>query len=68
MYLKVTLDYETLQFAYSQDGKIWQKIGSASDAKKLSDDYGPLSFTGAFVGICVQDLSCQQKQADFDWF
>ncbi len=68
VYLKVTFDYATLQFAYSQDGITWQNIGPACDATKLSDDYGPESFTGAFVGLCVQDLSGRRKHADFDWF
>ena len=68
IYLKVTFDYETLQFAYSQDGETWKNIGPACDATKLSDDYGPESFTGAFVGICVQDLSGRCRYADFDWF
>jgi xylan 1,4-beta-xylosidase len=68
VYLKVTFDYATLQFAYSQDGVKWQNIGPALDATKLSDDYGPESFTGAFIGLCAQDLSGQLKHADFDWF
>jgi xylan 1,4-beta-xylosidase len=68
IYLKVTFDYETLQFAYSQDGETWKNIGPVYDATKLSDDYGPESFTGAFIGLCVQDLSGQRKHADFDWF
>lgn len=68
IYLKVTFSYETLQFAYSQNGESWQNIGPVYDATKLSDDYGPESFTGAFVGICVQDLSGRHKHADFDWF
>ena len=68
IYLKVTFNDETLQFAYSQDGKTWQNIGPAFDATKLSDDYGHESFTGAFIGICVQDLSGQRRYADFDWF
>jgi xylan 1,4-beta-xylosidase len=66
--LKVTLNHATLQFAFSQDGIIWQNIGPALDATKLSDDYGPESFTGAFVGLCAQDLSGQRKHADFNWF
>jgi xylan 1,4-beta-xylosidase len=68
VYLKVTFDYATLQFAYSRDGTTWHNIGPACDATKLSDDYGPESFTGAFIGLCVQDLSGDRKPADFDWF
>ena len=68
VYLKVTFDYATLQFTYSRDGASWQNIGPALDATKLSDDYGPESFTGAFVGLCAQDLSGRRQHADFDWF
>jgi xylan 1,4-beta-xylosidase len=68
IYLKVTFDYETLQFAYSQDGENWRNIGPAFDATKLSDDYDHESFTGAFIGLCVQDLSGQRKHTDFNWF
>jgi xylan 1,4-beta-xylosidase len=25
-------------------------------------------FTGAFLGICCQDLSGRRRHADFDWF
>lgn len=67
VYLNVTFDYESLQFAYSQDGATWKTIGPALDATKLSDEYTG-GFTGAFIGICVQDLSGQHKYADFDWF
>lgn len=68
VYLKVAFQGETLQFAYSQDGNAWQNIGPALDATKLSDDYDTLSFTGAFVGLCVQDLHNHSAYADFDWF
>jgi xylan 1,4-beta-xylosidase len=68
VYLNVTFDHATLQFAYSPDGVAWRNLGPACDATKLSDDYGPESFTGAFVGLCAQDLSGQRRHADFDWF
>ncbi|MFA6135282.1 MAG: glycoside hydrolase family 43 protein [Phycisphaerae bacterium] len=47
----------------------WKPIAPALDASRLSDDYvqGP-SFTGAFLGLCCQDLSGMQKPADFDFF
>ena len=68
VYLKVIFQGETLQFAFSHDGNAWQNIGPALDATKLSDDYDTLSFTGAFVGLCVQDLHNHSAYADFDWF
>ncbi|MCG8603474.1 glycoside hydrolase family 43 protein [bacterium] len=66
--LKVTFAESNLQFWYAEDGEDWKKIGPELDATKLSDDYAYLSFTGAFVGICAQDLSGHRRHADFDWF
>lgn len=44
-------------------------IGPVLDASRLSDDYGDrLRFTGAFVGVCAQDLSGTGAVADFDRF
>ncbi|MFW5787868.1 MAG: family 43 glycosylhydrolase, partial [Halanaerobiales bacterium] len=69
VYLQVQVDYDKLQFYYSQDGKEWIVIGPVLDAGKLSDDYVEgHAFTGAFVGMCCQDLSGQSKPADFDYF
>jgi len=73
--LAVAFDYQKLQFHYSQghmsvaDLAGWTPIGPALDASKLSDDYvqGP-AFTGAFVGLCCQDLAGTGRPADFDWF
>ncbi|HWT26319.1 MAG TPA: glycoside hydrolase family 43 protein [Mobilitalea sp.] len=68
-YLKVEVDYHLLQFFYSKDGKEWIKVGPAFDASILSDEYTePNRFTGAFVGLCCQDLSGQRRPADFDYF
>jgi xylan 1,4-beta-xylosidase len=69
LYLKVQIDNETLQFLYSTDGNYWKKIGPVLDATKLSDDYADkLKFTGAFVGLCVQDMQGSGIYADFDYF
>lgn len=68
-FLKVEVDYHILQFFYSKDGVHWIKIGLQMDASTLSDEYTePHRFTGAFVGLCCQDLSGQRKEADFDFF
>ena len=66
--LRATMQREELQFSYSLDGDIWLTIGPILDSTILSDDYANLSFTGAFVGICAQDLTGQKRHADFDWF
>ncbi len=69
-FLRATIDYDVLRFYYSGDGKQWKKAGPDLDASILSDEHRDLGwgFTGAFVGICCQDLSGQRKHADFDFF
>ena len=74
VYLKVIVEEDRLQFYYGTDDKIWIKIGPVLDASILSDDYvredqryRP-AFTGAFVGICCQDLTGEAVAADFEWF
>ena len=61
-----------LSFFYSLDGQNWTTLAEGQDASILSDDYvrdgsdryRP-AFTGAFVGICCQDLSGQRHPAHF---
>lgn len=68
-YLRVKVVYDRLQFYYSNDEKQWQPIGPVLDASRLSDEYcREGKFTGAFVGLCCQDLTGQGKYADFDFF
>lgn len=70
--LRVTVEYDRLWFSYSQDGMAWRKIGNDLDASILSDEHywliGEERFTGAFVGICCQDLTGRRICADFDYF
>lgn len=68
-WLRAEFAGERLLFSAAPDGHHWRQIGPALDATKLSDDYGQgLHFTGAFVGLCVQDLSGTRLGADFDYF
>lgn len=71
-FLKVEVEYDVLQFYYSTNERQWIKIGPELDASILSDEYGLENgkgwFTGAFIGMCCQDLSGQGKPADFDYF
>jgi len=76
-YLKLTLDFERAQFWYSADGVRWLPIGPALDAGVMSDENAESvrdgflidqGFTGAFVGVCAQDLSGRRLAADFDYF
>lgn len=69
VFLRAEIDGEKLQFSACPDGKSWQKIGPVLDASKLSDDYGSyLHFTGAFAGLCAQDVGGTRAAADFDYF
>ena len=69
MYLRIILDYDKLQFYYSNNGNDWNKIGPVLDSSKLSDEYGRCEqFTGAFIGICAKDLDRQKSFADFEYF
>ena len=69
IYLRAEVNYQHLQFSASSNGKSWNKIGTALDCSKLSDDYGQgLHFTGAMVGLCAQDLGGTHAVADFDYF
>jgi xylan 1,4-beta-xylosidase len=69
--LRMEVDYERLYCAYSVDGNNWQWLPNVFDASIVSDEAGPAgnpNFTGAFVGMCCQDLAGMQLPADFDWF
>ncbi len=66
--LKLTINGAQLKFHYSEDGSKWIEEGASFDSTVLSDDFNTLGFTGAFVGICAQDLSGQRHHADFDFF
>lgn len=75
--LKVHVDNNNIQFYCSNNIATpdWKTVGGVLDGSILSDDYvreggsryRP-AFTGAFIGVCCQDLSGLQKHADFDWF
>ncbi len=75
VFLKVDFDGTALQFYYAREEGAWENVGPVLDGSILSDDYVEdievrfrACFTGAFVGLCCQDLSGQGLHADFDWF
>ncbi len=72
VYLRLKGEKEKAQFYYSLDGINYEKAGDALDATVLSDDYyrriSTSRFTGAFVGICCQDIAGRGGYADFDYF
>ncbi|MDO5425611.1 MAG: glycoside hydrolase family 43 protein [Eubacteriales bacterium] len=64
--LEVVVEEEDVQFFFvCESGK--RALGPKLEAHILSDDY-TLGFTGAFVGMCVQDLRQQSAYADFEFF
>lgn len=72
VYLRLTTHKEKAYFSYSLDNETYIRIDQELDATVLSDDnynkVGHIMFTGAFIGICCQDLSGRGVHADFDFF
>ena len=69
--LRMEVDYERLYFAFSIEKGDWQWVPNVFDASIVSDEAGPPgnpNFTGAFVGMCCQDIAGTRLPADFDWF
>jgi xylan 1,4-beta-xylosidase len=69
--LRVEVDFERLYFAYRLACGEWLRLPGQLDASILSDEAaapGTPNFTGAFVGVCCQDLSGAARPADFDYF
>ncbi len=66
--MKLHLNKGSLQFFYAVGESDWKPIGPELNGAILSDDYGNLGFTGAFVGICAQDLTGESLHADFSCF
>ena len=71
IWLRASVDHARLVFAWSEDGEDWEDIPVELDQSLLSDEAGidgGEQFTGAFVGMCCNDLSGQRKPADFEFF
>lgn len=66
--MRLTLNGVELGFEYSTGEGEWRQIGPTLNGAILSDDYSHLGFTGAFVGVCCQDLSGGNLHADFSRF
>lgn len=67
--LSVAVDYDRLQFSHGPEGGPLTQIDDVFDASILSDEQCREGrFTGAFVGVCCQDLTGGRRHADFDWF
>ena len=65
--LKAYINENDLQFAYN-DGNGEKNFGAVKDMKVVTDENVYLGFTGAMVGICVQDMYMREKSAAFEYF
>jgi xylan 1,4-beta-xylosidase len=71
IYLRASVQARDLVFSWSADGKNWIELPLELDASLLSDESGKdgaTQFTGAFAGMCCQDLAGTRKTADFSFF
>ena len=71
MELRMDVDCERLIFSYRLPGEDWRALPQVFDASIVSDEAGPPTlpnFTGAFAGVCCQDLAGMRWPADFDYF
>lgn len=71
--LKADIYYDKLRFSYRVDGEEWKTIDNEFDQSTISDeacqDIGVFGcFTGAFLGMCCQDMFGSGTYADFDYF
>lgn len=65
--LKAYINENDLQFAYN-DGNGEKNFGAVKDMRVVTDENVYLGFTGAMVGICVQDMYMREKSAVFEYF
>jgi len=71
IFLRCDVDYEELVYSWSINGQNWNTLPIKLDQSVLSDETGKgegANFTGAFVGICCQDLAGTLIPADFEFF
>ena len=71
IYLRADVDDADLIFSWSIDNVKWNTIDLLLDYSLVSDEAGKgggNSFTGAFIGMCCQDLSGCSNHADFEFF
>lgn len=69
--MRMEVDEERLYFAFRVGGGDWNWLPDHFDASIVSDEAaapGTPNFTGAFVGVCCQDMAGTRRHADFDYF
>jgi len=66
LYLRLTVKNKYGEFSYAKEDKKWEVIPYKIDVSILSDEYAtPMGFTGAFIGICCQDMMDKSGYADY---
>ncbi|MEO1247300.1 MAG: glycoside hydrolase family 43 protein [Pseudomonadota bacterium] len=71
VWLRARVDNAELTFAWSLNGTDWAEVPVTLDQSLLSDEAGMAGaeqFTGAFVGMCCNDLTGARMAADFAFF
>lgn len=71
VYLQAQVRDAELNFSWSLDQQQWQTLSVTLDHSLLSDEAGKgegANFTGAFIGMCCQDVSGARLPADFEFF
>ena len=71
IFLRAKVTKDKLQFYWAINKHDWQSIPLTLDYSLLSDEAGSnqgANFTGAFVGMCCQDVSNSRAFADFGFF
>ena len=66
--LKLELRQKEIQFFYVDSKGVETAIGEVQDATIISDEYVGTHFTGAFVGMHVEDMNRKETWADFEYF
>jgi len=65
--LRLSGDEDQYQFAWSEDGKIWQTLGASPSADLSKEEAG--GFTGTAIGLYASSNGKpSQAYADFKWF
>ena len=65
--LSVSVKEDEVQFFRLDETGEKQKLGPLLHAFVLSDDFAD-GFTGAFIGVAVQDMKDRKNYADVAWF
>ena len=68
VWMRLEVDHAKAWFSWSQDGRNFNKIRPMCDASRISDEFGGMGFTGAFVGMFCVDTEFYKKPADFEYF